>query len=226
MTLSADAVMTALISLGSLFAVSVPLLRGMRIVFQARVVTRRVEPAELERAVAGGAAVPGEALAIVMARVLAKSLKDRDSGAYPEEFVEDATRQYVLNEYDSHFARLISMYANLLPPIGFIGTTGGLLILFLSMHLADASLELGALAVALTSSVFALIGFAGLEAMKIRLYGRLLVALDDVMSIQRGAGESIPDPVVVETGTSSACHPAAVSLFTAAAASAIDSKPT
>ena len=57
------------------------------------------------------------------------------------------------------------------------------------MHLADASLELGALAVALTSSVFALMGFAALEAMKIRLYGRLLNCLDDVVSLQRAAGE-------------------------------------
>ena len=79
------------------------------------------------------------------------------------------------------------MYASLLPPIGFIGTTGGMLILFLSMHLADDSLELGALAIALTSSVFALIAYAGLEAMKIRLYGRLLESIRDVEALYQKA---------------------------------------
>ena len=75
------------------------------------------------------------------------------------------------------------MYANILPPIGFIGTTGGLLILFLSMHMADSSLELGALAVALLSSIFALVGFSMLEGWKIRLYGRLLACVDEVLAL-------------------------------------------
>ena len=97
----------------------------------------------------------------------------------------DATRQYVMNEYDAHFARPISMYANLLPPLGFIGSTGGMLILFLSIHLANGALELGALALALTSSIFALVGFAALESVKIRLYRRLLGSLDHAWSLWR-----------------------------------------
>ena len=48
-------------------------------------------------------------------------------------------------------------------------------------------IELGALAVALTSSVFALIAYAGLEAMKIRVYGRLLGAIGDVEALYRQA---------------------------------------
>jgi hypothetical protein len=99
----------------------------------------------------------------------------------------DASKQYVVNEYDAHYAQPISMYANLLPPIGFIGTTGGLLILFVSMHMAHADLELGALAIALLSSIFALIGFSTLEGIKIRLYGRLLMCLDEVLALQRAA---------------------------------------
>ena len=69
--------------------------------------------------------------------------------------------------------------------IGFIGTTGGLLVLFLSMRIASDSLEIGALAMALTSSIFALIGFAILEGVKIRLYGRMLGGLDDALSFYR-----------------------------------------
>ena len=118
-----------------------------------------------------------------MVRVLQKSLREGEREGQSSDFVYDATRQYVMNEYEHHYARLITMYASLLPPIGFIGTTGGMLILFLSMHLADDSLELGALAIALTSSVFALIAYAGLEAMKIRVYGRLLDAIRDVEAL-------------------------------------------
>ena len=83
--------------------------------------------------------------------------------------------------------RRSTRYERLLPPIGCIGTTGGRLILFLSMHLADDSLELGALAIALTSSVFALIAYAGLEGLKIRLYARLLGSIRDVEALYHKA---------------------------------------
>jgi hypothetical protein len=55
------------------------------------------------------------------------------------------------------------------------------------MHLADDSLELGALAIALTSSVFALIAYAGLEGLKIRLYARLLASLREVHALYQQA---------------------------------------
>ena len=100
----------------------------------------------------------------------------------------------VVNEYDTHYAHPISMYANLRPPIGFIGTTGGMLILFLSMHFSNSSLEIGALAVALTSSIFALIGFSALEGLKIRLYGRLLGSLSDVHALYREADSKRDEP--------------------------------
>jgi len=55
------------------------------------------------------------------------------------------------------------------------------------MHLADDSLELGALAIALTSSVFALIAYAALEGLKIRLYARLLDSIRDVQALYQKA---------------------------------------
>jgi hypothetical protein len=179
--LSAELGVTALVSAVALLAVWVPFYRGLKLSLRARGATRRVA----RKALAEGAGAEGEVdcLALLMARVLAKSL--RESQGHPAEFVIDASRQYVHNEYDSNYARLISMYANLLPPIGFIGTTTGMLILFFSMHTSSASLELGALALALTSSIFALVGFALLEAIKIRLYGRLLVCLDDAARLGR-----------------------------------------
>lgn len=57
------------------------------------------------------------------------------------------------------------------------------------MHMADSSLELGALAVALTSRVFALVAFSVLEGVKVRLYRRLLVCLSDVQQLFEQAEE-------------------------------------
>jgi hypothetical protein len=64
-----------------------------------------------------------------------------------------------------------------------------LLILFISMHKSDTTLELGALAIALTSSIFALIAYAILEGLKIRLYTRLMLCLREVQNIFDGAGQ-------------------------------------
>ena len=184
--LSGEVATTALVSACSLLAVWIPFYRGLKIFFEARAATRRLGPSALRRALREGGRAKGgrhhvKPISVLMVRLLRKSV--REDHSYPMEFVIDATRQYVVNEYDANYARLISMYSNILPPIGFIGTTGGLLVLFLSMHLADGSLELGAVALALTSSIFALIGFAVLEGLKIGLYSRLLSCLQEALTL-------------------------------------------
>ena len=185
-----DLGMVGILSLVSLLAVWLPLYRGMRLCAQARAATRHVSGAALKKAIAQPPVGSGsEPLSLLMLRVLVRSLREQEGQGYPSDFVLDASKQYVKHEYESSYARLISMYANLLPPIGFIGTTSGMLILFLSMHLSNDSLELGALAIALTSSIFALVGFALLEGLKIGLYGRLLHSLDEVNSVYRSVEE-------------------------------------
>ena len=182
--LDANLGLTALLSAASMLAVWVPFYRGFKLCLKARTATRRVKRGELKSRLedAGRAVQP---LAVLLVNVLRRALRENERSAHPTDFVVDASKQYVINEYDANYARPISMFANLLPPIGFIGTTGGLLILFMSRHLANESLEVSALALALTSSIFALIGFSILEALKIRVYGRLLSCLDDVISLHR-----------------------------------------
>jgi hypothetical protein len=187
-SITSDLILTCGMSALALAAVWFPLWRGLRLCLEARAATRRLEAPELKRRMEQNASSPGDPLALLMVRTLVKSL--REGQGHPREFIVDATKQYVVNEYDAHYARPISMYANLLPPIGFIGTTTGLLVLFIAMHLADGSLELGALAIALTSSIFALIGFSTLEGIKIRLYGRLLACVEEVLEIQRRSEDS------------------------------------
>jgi hypothetical protein len=184
--LPGDAMMTWIVSSASLLAVWVPFYRAFKLCLQAWRATRLMAPAELSKA-AESTQPAVEPMAMLMMRTLQKALRENEDHGHPTDFIYDATRQYVVNEYDTHYTTLVSMYAGLLPPIGFIGTTGGMLILFLSMHFANSSLELGALAVALTSSIFALMAYAVLEGLKIRLYGRLLESLDVVHALYADA---------------------------------------
>jgi hypothetical protein len=177
---------SAIITTGVFLAVLVPFSNGLRAVAAAWSATRRVGPDELRRGQAdrtGGA----EPLAILMVRVLQKSLRENEQDGQPSDFVFDASRQFVMNEYEHNYARLISMYANLLPPLGFVGTTGGMLMNFMSMHTKDEGLEVISLALALSSSFFALFSFAVLDALKLRLYSRLLAATRDVQVLYNKA---------------------------------------
>jgi biopolymer transport protein ExbB/TolQ len=175
--------LTWLATIFALMVVWVPFYRGLKLSFQAWSATRRMAGSELRSALKQGNKDDVEPLALLLLRILRKSLQTADADEHPPDMIFDASRQYVMNEYDLYYTRLITMFASLLPPIGFIGTTVGMLILFVSMHQANASLELSALAVALTSSIFALMGFAILEGIKIHLYRRLLLCLREVQSL-------------------------------------------
>ncbi len=188
---SSNVVFTALLCGISLVAVWIPFQRGLFLCLRARAATRRLSREQLRRGLETGGG-PRESLALLLARVLVESLQEGSD--QPREFVRDAAKQYALGEYDAHYARVISMYANLLPPLGFIGTTAGLLVLFVSMRLSDGTLELGALALALLSSIAALVGFAVLEGLKIRLYARVLGCVDDVLAHERAAATRAPRP--------------------------------
>ncbi len=119
-------------------------------------------------------------LCLLFDRVEGESQLENEAAQISHAFIRDASRQYVINEYEARYADPMAMYANILPPIGFVGTTIGLMVLFVSMHIANDSLHLSALALALSSSLFALIGYATLEGLRIHLYGRLQRCLDGV----------------------------------------------
>jgi hypothetical protein len=169
-------------SSAGLLAVSIPLGRALRLCLAARRATRVVPRAALERGTPDVASGGVEPFAVLMWRVLGKSLESDGAQGQPSELVLDATKQYTLGEYETHYARPISMYANLLPPIGLTGNAIGMLILLVCKEISDAPLELAALGLAMISTIFALIGYALLEAVKLRLYGRLLTSVTEVAS--------------------------------------------
>ena len=155
----------------SLIAVWWPLTQGALLCWRARLATRLPD----QKAASGDD--PGGRVASLAQEVFSLASQDH-ANETPQAFVRDAAKQLVVDDYESSFAQPISMYANILPPIGFIGTTCGLAVLLLSMRVSHDMLQMGALALALSSTIFALIGYATLESMKIHLYGRLSRSID------------------------------------------------
>lgn len=174
--------LTAVVTLIALVAVGIPFVRGLTLSLGARRLTRHVARDEIEHRLAAHAA-PNEPITLAAVRVLEASCAS-EGDTQPLPFLRDATKQYMLNEYETSFAQPVSMFANLLPPIGFIGTTVGLAFLLASMHLANEALQLGALAVALSSTIAALFGFAVLETLKVGLYRRVVRCLDDAIGYE------------------------------------------
>lgn len=160
------------VSLLSLLAVWWPLMHGALLCWRARAATQIPTSGPAAEAGVGGR------IALLIREVQAGAAAS--AAGEPDAFVRDAAKQLVVEEYETSFAEPISMYSNLLPPIGFIGTVCGLALLLYSMRLADAAqaLQLGGLAMALSSTIFALVGYAILEAIKIHLYGRLARSID------------------------------------------------
>lgn len=167
---------TLAVSLLSLIAVWWPLMHGTLLCWRARAATRVPEPGGSSERVVGGR----------IAELIREVRQSTASAAVaePDAFVRDAAKQLVVDEYETSFAEPISMYSNLLPPIGFIGTVCGLALMLFSMRMSHDMLELGGLAMALSSTIFALIGYAILESIKIHLYGRLARSIDAGMRLE------------------------------------------
>lgn len=170
------------VSLISLLAVWWPLMHGALLCWRARAATRiPTASGAPEDSVAGRGLVGGRIAELV------REVRAANAAATvgePDAFVRDAAKQLVVEEYEASFAEPISMYSNLLPPIGFIGTVCGLALLLYSMKMESEALILSGLAMALSSTIFALVGYAVLEAVKIHLYGRLARSIDAGLALE------------------------------------------
>lgn len=167
--LSGEARMALAVTLLALLAVSWPLTKGTILCWRARAITRTPRGGRDE-------AGAGSRIAELVREI--RQSPASTASAEPEAFIRDAAKQLVVSEYESSFAEPISMYSNLLPPIGFIGTVCGLAIRLYSMQVSQEALQLGGLAMALSSTIFALVSYAILESAKIALYGRLADSID------------------------------------------------
>jgi hypothetical protein len=178
------------VTIGAIVAVLIPFLLGLRASLRAFSVTRRLDDRDIERALKSERGEAGEPLAVQVLRVLRSSLRENQGDRMPTAFLVDASRQYVTHEVRANYFDPISMFSNILPPIGFIGTLIGLVVLVLSKSSGSETLELIGLAGAVSKSILALFGFIVLESIKILLYGRMMRGLDDALGLYQRQGAS------------------------------------
>ena len=85
----------------------------------------------------------------------------------PESYIRDAAYQFSERYFETKFLEPVSMLANLMPPLGFIGTILGMVIQFLSNtgNLKD-NIAIAGIATALYTTFIALIFYTFLELLK------------------------------------------------------------
>jgi flagellar motor component MotA len=88
---------------------------------------------------------------------------------YPISFLADATRQMVENLFQINYMSKITMMTHLLPPLGFIGTVFGMIMIFMAKADPNSALNTSGLGAALFTTLCALSAFVVLEMFKIRL---------------------------------------------------------
>ncbi len=181
-TWSGGSIAALIVTMMALIAVWFPFWWGLRACLRGFTVTRRLTTAEIQKGLEREVPGPHEPIALQVLRVLRSSQKE-SAERMPMAFLIDASRQYVTNEYEASYVKPITMFSNILPPIGFIGTLLGLVVLVLAQGNGDETLEMIGLAGAVSKSICALFGFIVLEGLKIRLYGRMMAGLDDATGI-------------------------------------------
>lgn len=105
-------------------------------------------------------------LMVVAAKTLFNAKQEHQTGAYPLSFVVDATHQLVENLYHTRYINRITMITNLLPPMGFIGTIFGMIMIFLAKGDPNSDLNTTGLGAALFTTLMALTCFVILEVFK------------------------------------------------------------
>lgn len=97
----------------------------------------------------------------------------------PDAFIRDAAFQFSERYFEEKFLSPISMMANLMPPLGFIGTIIGMVVHFLSNSgTLKSDLAIAGIATALYTTFIGLVCFTILEFLKKVFYGLLHKRID------------------------------------------------
>jgi biopolymer transport protein ExbB/TolQ len=92
--------------------------------------------------------------------------------------LEDSTEQIMENFLENRYIRPITLYANVLPPIGFIGTVVGMILVFSAGSDSAVQINTKGLGIALLSTLYALSGFVLIELVKIWIVNRASHCID------------------------------------------------
>ncbi|WP_300669709.1 MotA/TolQ/ExbB proton channel family protein [Desulfoluna sp.] len=105
-------------------------------------------------------------LMTVAAKTLRAAHDEHKGSPYPVSFLVDATHQMMENIFHTRYINKITMITNLLPPMGFIGTIFGMIMIFLAKGDPNSDLNTTGLGIALFTTLIALTCFVILEVFK------------------------------------------------------------
>ena len=98
----------------------------------------------------------------------------------PDAFIRDAAFQFSERYFEENFVDPLSMAANLMPPLGFIGTILGMVIHFLSnTGTLNTDVTIAGIATALYTTLIALICYTFLEFLKKCIYSLAYKRIDE-----------------------------------------------
>ncbi len=154
----------AVVYVGSAFL----LFNGLWLLFTAFKHLKRIKKSQLNK-VAKTENSPDDPLCVLTAKTLYTAHKEYKEGTYPHSFLVDATRQLMENLFEVNYLSKITAISNLLPPMGFIGTIFGMIMIFMAKADPNSELNTSGLGAALFTTLAALSCFVVLEALKMRV---------------------------------------------------------
>jgi len=122
-------------------------------------------------------------LIVLTAKIFYAARKEKMDNPYPSSFLADATRQLVENLFQINYLSKITMITHLLPPLGFIGTVFGMIMIFMAKADPNSSLNTSGLGAALFTTLCALSAFVILEMLKIRLNNLSRIRIESGLNI-------------------------------------------
>ncbi len=149
------------------FGSMVLFINGLWLLFKAFKHLGKIKQSQLNKE-AKKESTPDDPLCVLTAKTLYTAHKEYKSGQYPHSFLIDATRQLMENLFETNFTGKITAISNLLPPMGFIGTIFGMIMIFMAKADPNSELNTSGLGAALFTTLAALSLFVVLEALKMR----------------------------------------------------------
>lgn len=131
-------------------------------------------------------------LMVMAAKTYYSARNEHGETQYPASFLVDATHQLVENLYHTRYINKITMITNLFPPMGFIGTIFGMIMIFLAKGDPNSDLNTTGLGAALFTTLMALTCFVILEVFKKNLINLAASRIERALSFQ-GSGPSRHD---------------------------------
>ncbi|MFP4446066.1 MAG: MotA/TolQ/ExbB proton channel family protein [Desulfosudaceae bacterium] len=108
-------------------------------------------------------------LILIIMKAYGSAVRNTEHPLSHPSFIADATRQMAENMFESRYMESLTMSSNLLPPLGFIGTVFGMILIFLAKVNPGSELNTIGLGTALFTTLLALFLFVILEIIKMWL---------------------------------------------------------